>query len=252
MAGDLRAIITALQDGRPRSNDPPIWWSTSARPPAGSTATSSNPKLRGLIGKMGEQAQQLFTAAMEAYVENDAAKAAAIDDMDSYLDDAAEAVRPGDLREPRRRAHRPPGRRAAGRGRSLLRADRRPRGEHRREGPLHGHRLAARSMPAPPGSGPAADTGLGHRGTGTPSRRYGSTCPGSITRPRAADAARRWTSLLSPARRQEGHGRPDAASSPNRRILHRRRTRGAELERLASGARRLADRRRPRRARTVR
>ena len=45
-----------------------------------------DPRLRGLITKMGEQAQALFVAAIEAYVENDAAKAAAIDDMDSLLD----------------------------------------------------------------------------------------------------------------------------------------------------------------------
>lgn len=45
-----------------------------------------NPKLRGLIAKMGEQAEQLWEAALEAFEEGDAAKAAAIDDMDSYLD----------------------------------------------------------------------------------------------------------------------------------------------------------------------
>lgn len=45
-----------------------------------------DPKLRGVISRMGEQAQQLFTAAIESFVENDAAKAAALDDMDSYLD----------------------------------------------------------------------------------------------------------------------------------------------------------------------
>ena len=45
-----------------------------------------DPKLRGIIGRMGEQAQQLYEAAIESFVENDAAKAAAIDDMDSYLD----------------------------------------------------------------------------------------------------------------------------------------------------------------------
>ena len=45
-----------------------------------------DPKLRGIIGRMGEQAQQLFDAAIESFVENDAAKAAAIDDMDLYLD----------------------------------------------------------------------------------------------------------------------------------------------------------------------
>lgn len=47
---------------------------------------SLDPKLRGLISRMGEQAQQLWTAAIEAFVENDEAKAAAVVDMDAYLD----------------------------------------------------------------------------------------------------------------------------------------------------------------------
>ena len=45
-----------------------------------------DPRLRGIITHMGEQAQQLYMSAIESFVENDAAKAAAIDDMDSYLD----------------------------------------------------------------------------------------------------------------------------------------------------------------------
>ncbi len=45
-----------------------------------------DPKLRGIISKMGEQAQQLFQAAIDSFVENDEAMAAALDDMDSYLD----------------------------------------------------------------------------------------------------------------------------------------------------------------------
>ena len=45
-----------------------------------------DPKLRGIMGRMGEQAQQLYDSAIESFVENDAANAAAIDDMDSYLD----------------------------------------------------------------------------------------------------------------------------------------------------------------------
>jgi phosphate transport system protein len=45
-----------------------------------------DPNLRGIITRMGEQAQQLYLAAMESLIENDAAKAAAIDDMDNYLD----------------------------------------------------------------------------------------------------------------------------------------------------------------------
>lgn len=35
---------------------------------------------------MGDQAQTLYKAAIEAFQENDAAKAAAVDDMDAYLD----------------------------------------------------------------------------------------------------------------------------------------------------------------------
>jgi phosphate transport system protein len=45
-----------------------------------------DPALRDLIAKMSEQAQQLFVSTMEAFNDNDAAKAAAIDDMDSFLD----------------------------------------------------------------------------------------------------------------------------------------------------------------------
>ena len=35
---------------------------------------------------MGQQAQQLYTMAIDAFIENDLAKASSIDDMDSYLD----------------------------------------------------------------------------------------------------------------------------------------------------------------------
>jgi phosphate transport system protein len=45
-----------------------------------------DPKLRGIVTRMGEQAQQLWTSAIEAFLENDVAKAAALDDMDAYLD----------------------------------------------------------------------------------------------------------------------------------------------------------------------
>lgn len=45
-----------------------------------------DPKMRGIISRMGEQSQAIFTAAIEAFREKDAAKAAALDDMDAYLD----------------------------------------------------------------------------------------------------------------------------------------------------------------------
>lgn len=45
-----------------------------------------DPKLRGIVSRMGEQAQALYVAAVEAFQESDEAKAAALDDMDAYLD----------------------------------------------------------------------------------------------------------------------------------------------------------------------
>ena len=45
-----------------------------------------DPVLRDLISKMSEQARQLYVAAIDAFNTNDAPKAAALDDMDSYLD----------------------------------------------------------------------------------------------------------------------------------------------------------------------
>jgi phosphate transport system protein len=43
--------------------------------------------LRGLVLKMSEQARHLFSEATSAYMTMDAPRAAAIDDMDSFLDD---------------------------------------------------------------------------------------------------------------------------------------------------------------------
>ncbi|MEM1333494.1 MAG: phosphate signaling complex protein PhoU [Actinomycetota bacterium] len=43
--------------------------------------------LRGIIHKCGEQASLLFKEATEAYLANDGMRAAALHDMDSYLDD---------------------------------------------------------------------------------------------------------------------------------------------------------------------
>jgi phosphate transport system protein len=46
-----------------------------------------DPKLRGLIQKMSDQAQQEYKEVVEAYLETDGVRAAAIPDMDGYLDD---------------------------------------------------------------------------------------------------------------------------------------------------------------------
>jgi phosphate transport system protein len=47
---------------------------------------SLSPTLRGLIQRMGEQGRFLMAAAVEAFADSDAAKASALDDMDSQLD----------------------------------------------------------------------------------------------------------------------------------------------------------------------
>jgi len=85
VASDLRAVITALKMTAEleRSGDLTVNICKAARRIYGH---EMNPKLRGIIAKMSEQAQQLFANAMEAYDESDPAKAAALDDMDNFLD----------------------------------------------------------------------------------------------------------------------------------------------------------------------
>jgi phosphate transport system protein len=86
VASDLRAIVGALRMTAEieRSADLVVNICKAARRIYGHEL---DPKLRGIISKMGEQAQVLFGHAIDAYVEMDAAKAASLDDMDSYLDD---------------------------------------------------------------------------------------------------------------------------------------------------------------------
>jgi phosphate transport system protein len=85
VASDLRQVIALMKMVAEveRSNDLLCNICKAARRIYGHEL---DPKLRGIISRMGEQAQQLYDAAIESFVENDAAKAAAIDDMDSYLD----------------------------------------------------------------------------------------------------------------------------------------------------------------------
>lgn len=85
VAGDLRQLISILKmvGEIERSADLTVNIAKAARRIYGHAL---DPKLRGIITKMGEQAQQLFTSALQSFEENDVAIAGAIDDMDSYLD----------------------------------------------------------------------------------------------------------------------------------------------------------------------
>lgn len=86
MATDLREVVSALRliSEVERSADLCVNICKAARRIYGRPL---DPKLRGVIQKMGDRAQLLFKEATEAYLDRDAARAAALDDMDSVLDD---------------------------------------------------------------------------------------------------------------------------------------------------------------------
>lgn len=85
VAGDLRQLVSIIKivGELERSADLAVNICKAARRIYGHDL---DPVLRGLISKMSGQAQQLFIAAMDAFENNDVPKAAAIDDMDSFLD----------------------------------------------------------------------------------------------------------------------------------------------------------------------
>ena len=86
MATDLRRIVAALwlTSELERSGDLVVNIMKGARRIYG---VEIDPKLRGLIEHMSEEALRLMKLAMDAYVESNAGLAAAIDDMDDRLDD---------------------------------------------------------------------------------------------------------------------------------------------------------------------
>jgi phosphate transport system protein len=86
MAGDLRAIVTAIRliSEIERSGDLMVNIAKGARRIYG---VAFEPKLRGLIEQMSEEATRLFKLAIDAYAEGNAGLAAALDDIDDRLDE---------------------------------------------------------------------------------------------------------------------------------------------------------------------
>jgi len=86
VAGDLRNLAAALKLAPEieRSADLCCNLCKAARRIYGHDL---DPKLRGIIQRMSDQAQQEYKNVIEAYMANDAVAAAAIPDMDEYLDD---------------------------------------------------------------------------------------------------------------------------------------------------------------------
>ena len=86
VAGDLRQVVSALRiiAEVERSADLAVNICKAARRIYGHQL---DPRLRGIVQRMGDQARQLFKEATEAYLTSDANRAAALADMDGYLDD---------------------------------------------------------------------------------------------------------------------------------------------------------------------
>ncbi len=85
MASDLRAIVTAIRltSEIERSGDLMVNVAKGARR---IYPIEFDPRVRGLIERMSEEAMRLYKVAIDAYVEQDASLAAALDDMDDELD----------------------------------------------------------------------------------------------------------------------------------------------------------------------
>lgn len=95
MASDLRVIVSALRMASEieRSGDLVVNIVKTMRRIYGDELT---PRIRGIIEQMSEEAAKLYKSAIDAYLDEDDALAAAIDDMDDVLDalqrDIIEAV----------------------------------------------------------------------------------------------------------------------------------------------------------------
>ena len=86
VAGDLRQVATALKisSEMERSADLCCNICKAARRIYGQEL---DPKLRGIIQKLSDQAQAEYRQALDAYAAVDAVRAAALPDIDSFLDD---------------------------------------------------------------------------------------------------------------------------------------------------------------------
>jgi phosphate transport system protein len=85
MAGDLRGVVAALKliAEIERSADLVANICKGSRRIYGHPL---DPKIRGVVSRMAEQAQNLFSLAIDSYAESDVAVASALDDMDDMLD----------------------------------------------------------------------------------------------------------------------------------------------------------------------
>ena len=141
IATDLRFLVTVMRVGHELERSADLMVNV-AKTTRRLYPHQLDPKLRGIIDRMGAQASNQTRVAIDAFADSDPSWAAALADMDDAMDELTKSLFRHILAsDSTRRGRGAPGG-ADGAGRPALRAHRRPRGHDRRARRLHGDRRA--------------------------------------------------------------------------------------------------------------
>jgi phosphate transport system protein len=91
MAGDLRMVLAVLRIGHELERSGDLMKSV-VKATRQLYPHSIDPKLRGIIGRMGEQAASEVRVAIDAFADSDPSRAAAVFDMDDVMDDLTKSL----------------------------------------------------------------------------------------------------------------------------------------------------------------
>ncbi len=91
MAGDLRLMLAVLRIGHELERSGDLMKSV-VKATRQLYPHSIDPKLRGIISRMGEQAASEIRLAIDAFADNDPSRAAAVFDMDDVMDDLTKSL----------------------------------------------------------------------------------------------------------------------------------------------------------------
>ena len=143
VAVDLRAVVTMMRINHELERDADLMVNV-AKTTRRIYPHELDPKVRGIIDRMGVQSSNQTRLAIDAFADSDPSWAAALSDMDDTMDELTKSLFRHILAwGASDEATVLQAVQVALVGPSL-RADRRPRGHHRRAGPVHGHRYAPR------------------------------------------------------------------------------------------------------------
>jgi len=91
MASDLRTVLAVLRIGHELERSGDLMCSV-VKATRRLYPQAIDPKLRGIITKMGEQAANETRLALDAFADNDPSRAQALDDMDDVMDDLTKSM----------------------------------------------------------------------------------------------------------------------------------------------------------------